>query len=104
MRCPDASELQALIDGQLGPVERVAIHAHADECEECRRLLAALAPLAAPAGGVTPTVVADTPGAARAPVSLIAAGTRIGRYEVETLLGVGGWGTVYAARDPELGR
>ena len=31
-------------------------------------------------------------------------GTRLGPYEVEQLLGVGGRGEVYAARDPRLGR
>jgi hypothetical protein len=43
-------------------------------------------------------------GRSRRGPALLPRGTRVGRYEVEYLIGTGGLGVVYAAIDPELGR
>ncbi len=34
----------------------------------------------------------------------LAAGTRLGRYEIDSLIGAGGMGQVYRAHDPSLNR
>ena len=43
-------------------------------------------------------------GQARGPPHQLCAGQRVGRYEVVEFLGDGGMGSVFRARDPELGR
>src|SRR5215468_11111698 len=109
MACPDPGELEALAHGRVNDAQRGELFAHLDGCESCRSLLGALARRSPIAGDQTLAAFAATenteplPDGAREP-AVFARGQHIGRYEVEFLLGMGGLGMVYAAKDPELGR
>lgn len=95
-RCPEPATLHAFTQGTLSAPEGEALEAHLEGCASCRGALSALVELEAPSLA-TPSV----PGRPRA---VLAAGTRVGRYRVESLAGAGGMGVIYAANDPTLAR
>lgn len=83
--CPSAERLAAVASG----VRDIAVSVHAELCGSCRAALVDLVRERAPAG--------TEPAA-------LGAGSVVDRFVIESRLGAGGMGVVYAARDPKLQR
>ncbi|WNG53475.1 protein kinase [Archangium gephyra] len=105
--CPDENVLAGFASGALSHEDTPRLEQHLDGCAACRALVAAVAAEASRPGDSHAPTCLDTgvptlpmhPGAPS-----LEPGSHVGRYLIEGLLGEGGMGVVYAARDPALGR
>ncbi len=97
--CPSDDVLGAHVEHALDDHEASRVVSHLDECDACRQIVIAAV------RDNAPRLARGTP-SLHLPVSTSRslAGTRMGRYELRSLLGAGGMGQVYAAYDAELDR
>ena len=100
--CPSDDMLGAHLEHALDDQEAARVVSHLDDCDACRAIV-----VAAVRDSATPRLARGTPSLHLAmpvaqPRALV--GTRMGRYELRSLLGAGGMGQVYAAYDAELDR
>lgn len=130
MACPSAQQLRRFLGDELSGDNHSALVAHVAECAECQRALDALtsdpAPVTIAASVTEPGLqmlidrlrerplaswsAATTPNGSSTshrfggPISADAPLGCLGPYQIETELGTGGTGQVFAARDSRLGR
>jgi tRNA A-37 threonylcarbamoyl transferase component Bud32 len=101
-RGPSCIDEQTLADFAEGGTDARAhgrIEAHLADCVDCRAVFTRAAGVAG-----APEYPDSIPSCVDVAGKVLPAGTRVGRYVIESLIGRGAMGAVYAADDPDLNR
>lgn len=100
MSCLNEDSFATLLSGRCGEAERQEILRHCSDCETCYLLLVDSLRLGASTGEGARLSAAEC----NLGTDLLLRGMVVGRYEIVDLIGIGGMGVVYSARDPQLNR
>ncbi len=95
--CPDENTLAGYLQGLLPPSDVREVERHLDTCPTCREVMSELGRVVGAISDGNELGLQDTVLAEAGP-------RRVGRYEIEGIVGRGGMGEVLAALDPVLHR
>lgn len=104
MGCLSEDLVLALAQGQLATEKLRDAEQHVSQCRDCRQLVAEAMRYGGQDEGEGPHPDRSPPRERGPTASPRAPGTRVGRFEIEGVLGAGASGIVYRAYDPQLDR